>query len=104
MPLLRWQVRANKVRGSYKLLSGYLYTLASLRIPTRVMWRTSLTPSAFKSRDLRRAYSPITSLLAGNDMKMEVWRLLSTVDAVVLKREYSERLIGLYKCFCDPLS
>ncbi len=36
-------------------------------------------------------------------MKMEVWRLLSTIDAVVLKREYSERLISLHKRFSDPL-
>lgn len=62
----------------------------------------SLTPSTIKRCDLRWAYAPITSLLAWDDMKMEVRCLLAAVHAVVLKREYAKRLEGLCKGIGNP--
>ncbi len=64
---------------------------------------TSLASGALERCELRRTYTPITSRLAGNDMKTKVRCLLSAVDAVVLERENSERLVGLHERRCDPL-
>jgi len=97
--LLFRQIRTNQFRGVSKLPGRNLNALSAPGIPARVVWRTKLTPRTIECGELGRADAPITSLLPGHNMEMEVRSLLSAKDPVVLKRENSERPIGLDECF-----
>ena len=56
---------------------------------------TPSSPGALECCKLRRAHTPITSVLPRHDMEVEVWCFLPAEDAVVLKRQYAKRLICL---------
>lgn len=90
---LAWQIRTNPVRRFDELLRGHSNPLPTLRIAARVMRSSARASGAIEGRKLRRTDSPVTALLPGHDMEMEVRRFLPAVDAVVLEREYSERAI-----------
>jgi hypothetical protein len=62
-----------------------------------------LTSGTIERCELRRPYTPITPLLPGHDMEMEVRCFLSTVDPVVLKRQYPEGFVSLDERLCDSL-
>ena len=101
--LLTRQMRAYQVRSLGKLPGGNLNSLSSLCISAWIVRCTPFTSGAIECRELRRAYPPITPLLPGYDMEVEVWCFLSTIDPVVLKREYSERPISLDEGLCESL-
>jgi hypothetical protein len=63
-----------------------------------------LTSGAIECCELRRAYTPITPLLPGHNMEMEVRCFLSTKDPVVLERKYSEGPISFNERLCDSFS
>ena len=63
-----------------------------------------MTSGAIECRELRRAYTPITPLLPGHNMEMEVRRFLSAKDPVVLERKYSEGPISFNERLCDSFS
>jgi len=100
--LLR-QIRTNQVRGFDKVPGRNLNSLSTLGISARIVRRAPLTPGAIECCELRRPYAPIAPLLPRHDMEMEVRRFLSAINAVVLKRKYSERPIRLDERLCDSL-
>jgi len=58
------------------------------------MQRPARTSGVRKRTQLGRPYPPVASRLPRHDVEVIVRHLLAAVHAVVLKREYSERLIG----------
>jgi len=97
------QVRTNQVRGCGKLPGRHLNSLPTLCISARIVRRAPLTSRTIERGELRRAYPPITALLPGDDMEVEVWCFLSAEDPVVLERKYSEGPIRLDERLSDSL-
>jgi hypothetical protein len=81
-----------------------LNSLSTLCIPAWIVWGIPSASGAIEGRELRWTYTPITALLPGHNMEMEVRCLLSTKDPVVLERKYSEGPVGLDERLCDSLS
>jgi hypothetical protein len=96
-------MRTYQVRSFRKLPGGNLNSLSSLSISAWIVRCTPFTSGAIECCELRRAYPPITPLLPGYDMEMEVWSFLSTINPVVLEREYPERPVSLNEGLCDSL-
>lgn len=67
------------------------------------MRRPWLATSAWKLLKLRRPYSPFAPLLPGYDVKMIVRHFLAAIHTIVLKREYSQRLVRFDERKRDPL-
>lgn len=97
------QIRPNQIRGFNELSGGNLHPLPALCISAGIVRCPSLTAGAVECGELRRAYAPITSLLPGHDVEMEVRGFLPAEDSVVLKRKYPEGAIGFDQRLGDSL-
>jgi hypothetical protein len=97
------QMRTNQLRDFSQSLGRNLNSLSTLCIPAWIVWGASFASGAIECRELRRAYTPITALLPGHNVEMEVRRFLSTEDPVVLERKYPEGAISLDERLCDSL-
>lgn len=95
------QIRTDQPGGFQELIAGNLNPFAPFCVAARIVSRASLAARALKRCELRRSDTPVTSFLPGHDMEMIVRRFLSAVDAVVLEREDSERLVCLQESLCD---
>jgi hypothetical protein len=97
------QIRTNQVRGGSKLPGRHLDSLPTLCVSACIVRCTPWTSGTIEGGELRRAYPPITALLPGDDMEMEVWCFLSAEDPVVLERKYPEGPIRLDERLGDSL-
>ncbi len=59
----------------------------------RVVHYTSPSTNPIKRGQLRRTDAPIATRLPGYNMEMVVRHFLAAVDTIILKSEYSQRLV-----------